>query len=280
MEAGGAKLREVGTTNRTRLSDYENAIDESTAALMKVHTSNYRIEGFTESVEIEQLVELGRRRNLPVIHDTGSGLLRKMNDPVLADEPDASTSIAAGADLVLFSGDKLLGGPQCGIIIGKKQWIERIESNPLMRAMRVDKLTLAALGATLQLHRDPQLARQHLPIYRMLDQPITHLEHRAMRIIEQLRTEPAIRDFNLTRSTAHLGGGSLPTKAIPSIALRLTCADRSEHDFARGLRTGTPPVISRVQQGATWLDLRTVFPDQDEPLIHAIRAALKGGPDH
>ena len=144
--------------------------------------------------------------------------------------------------------------------------------------MRVDKLTLAALGATLQLHRDPQVARERLSIFRMLDGTIPHLESRAMRMIEQLRTEPEIREINLSRSTAYLGGGSLPTKAIPSIALRMKTSDLSDDELARRLRVGTPAVIPRVQQGATWLDMRTVFPDQDESLISAIRSAITGGP--
>jgi L-seryl-tRNA(Ser) seleniumtransferase len=271
MVESGALLSEVGTTNRTHLRDYEGAIDDSTGALFKVHTSNYRVEGFTAEAGIEQLVQLGKRHNLPVIHDTGSGLLRKMNHPPLADEPDAAASIAAGADVVLFSGDKLLGGPQCGIIVGRRQWIEPIERHRLMRAFRVDKLTLAALGATLQLHRDPALARARLPIYRMLDATIDSLKQRARTISEALPRVEAV----VAPTDSYFGGGSIPTKRLPSIAIKLTGAD--EAAVAHRLRSGTPPVVGRVQHGALWLDLRTVFPSQDQQLIDALRVALAGG---
>ena len=270
MQESGARLREVGTTNRTHVRDYESAIDDATAALMKVHTSNYRVDGFTAEVDVTQLVELGRRHNLPVIHDTGSGLLRKMDHPLLADEPDAASSIAAGADLVLFSGDKLLGGPQCGVIVGRREWVARIERHPLMRAFRVDKLTLAALGATLQLHRDAALARRRLPIYRMLDATTDELERRARSIVESLDDGTA----TVERTDAFFGGGSIPTKRLPSVAIKLQCAD--EAAAALRLRSGKPPVVARVQRGAVWIDLRTVIPSQDQDLTTGLRSALSG----
>src|SRR5688500_3406008 len=271
MQASGARLREVGTTNRTHLRDYESAIDGTTAALMKVHTSNYRVEGFTAEVEIAQLVDLARRHNLPVIHDTGSGLLRRVDHPLLADEPDAGSSIAAGADLVLFSGDKLLGGPQCGIIVGRRESIGRVERHPLMRAFRVDKLTLAALGATLQLHRDPALARSRLPIYRMLDATLPELERRARAIVDSLPSAAT----TVEPTDAYFVGGSMPTKQLPSIALKLAGDD--EQAVALRLRSGKPPVVARVQHGAVWLDLRTVFPSQDEDVVRALRSAFTEG---
>ena len=270
MQESGANLREVGTTNRTHLRDYEGAIDDSTGALLKVHTSNYRVEGFTAEVSVGQLVELGRRHNVSVIHDTGSGLVRSIDHPLLADEPDAAASVAAGADVVLFSGDKLLGGPQCGIIVGRRACLDRIERHPLMRAFRVDKLTLAALGATLQLHRDPQLARARLPIYQMLDVTTEDLEGRGRRIIESL---PNV-DATVEPADAYFGGGSIPTKRLSSIAIRLMAAN--EAAVAQRLRSGKPPVIGRVQHGAVWLDLRTVFPSQDQQLIDALLIALPG----
>ncbi len=270
MQESGARLREVGTTNRTHPRDYEDAIDDTTAALMKVHTSNYRVDGFTADVEIAQLVEIGRRHNVPVIHDTGSGLLRKVDHDLLADEPDAASSIDVGADLVLFSGDKLLGGPQCGIIVGRRAWVERVERHPLARAFRVDKLTLAALGATLQLHRDPQLAGGRLPIYRMLDVTIPELERRARTILESLPNVEATVDS----TDAYFGGGSIPTKRLPSVAIKLSGTD--EQAVALRLRSGKPPLVARVQRGAVWLDLRTVFPSQDQELIAALRSALTG----
>jgi L-seryl-tRNA(Ser) seleniumtransferase len=271
MRESGAILREVGTTNRTHLRDYAGAIDDTAGALMKVHTSNYRVEGFTAEVAVEQLVELGRRHELPVIHDTGSGLLRKTDHALLADEPDAASSIAAGADAVLFSGDKLLGGPQCGIIVGRQAWIERIEHHPLARAFRVDKLTLAALGATLQLHRDPQRARSRLPIYRMLDATTDDLVLRARAIAGKL----GVANLTVEETDSYFGGGSIPTKRLPSIAIKLSGV--AEAAVAHRLRCGTQPVVARVQQGAVWLDLRTVFPSQDQQLANALRATIAGG---
>jgi L-seryl-tRNA(Ser) seleniumtransferase len=218
-------------------------------------------------------VKLGQRRSLPVIHDIGSGLLRAMPDTLLSDEPDASSSIAAGADLVLFSGDKLLGGPQCGIIIGRSKWIDLIEKNPLARAMRVDKLTLAALGATLQLHQDPGRARRALPIYQMLDWTIEQLEERGARIVSLLS---GISGIDAAPSVAFLGGGSMPNRQVPSVAIRIGCGKSSLDDLARRLRAGVPPVIGRIQQDKVWLDLRTIMPSQDEMLVQAIQTAIGG----
>jgi len=273
MKAGGAVLREVGTTNRTRLSDYENAIDDMTALLMKVHTSNYRIAGFTQSVTIDVLATLGRHHGLPVIDDIGSGALIDLAAyGVQSDEPSASAAIAAGADLVLFSGDKLLGGPQAGIIVGRGDLIERIEKSPMMRALRVDKYTLAALGATLQLHRDPRNAAAAIPVLRMLTTPLEDLEHRGREITNQLRGVDAT--VTVEPSHAYLGGGSLPTEAIPSVAITIAPANMAEAEFAQRLRQADLPVIARVRDGAAWFDLRTVFPNQDEALIAAIGIAL------
>jgi L-seryl-tRNA(Ser) seleniumtransferase len=273
METGGAVLREVGTTNKTRVTDYERAIGERTAALLKVHTSNYRIEGFTQSVPIGGLVELGRRHGLPVIDDTGSGALRDLVVHGLASEPDARTSVRAGADLVLFSGDKILGGPQAGVVVGRRCWVERLERHPMMRALRVDKLTLAALGATLQLHRDGDAARDAVPVMRMATAPIDGLRRRAEAIVASLRSAGGIREASVQAATAYAGGGSLPAQGIPSVAVRVA-ATRGEQDLARRLRLERPAVLPRVQAGAVWLDLRTVFPRQDEALAAAvIRAA-------
>jgi L-seryl-tRNA(Ser) seleniumtransferase len=272
MEASSAKLREVGTTNKTRLSDYADAIVESTAALLKVHTSNYRVVGFTEQVPIDELVSLGREHKLAVIDDIGSGALNKRDSPLFVDgpgEPTAVDSIAAGADLVLFSGDKLLGGPQAGIIIGKKKWIDRIEKNPMMRALRLDKLTLAALQATLQLHRDPQKASQELPIMAMANTPLPLLRSRAERIVEQIGDIAAVCD-----TTAYLGGGSMPEQGLPSVAVRITPHNISETQFAQRLRNSKPPIITRIAQGCLWLDMRTIFDRQDQDVINALKEQL------
>lgn len=276
MKAGGAILREVGTTNRTRLNDYEIAIDESTAALMKVHPSNYRIEGFAQDVSIQDLVSLGRHHDLPVIHDIGSGLLGNVDSlSVLSQEPSATDSIQAGADLVLFSGDKLLGGPQAGIIVGSKTLIDRLEANPLMRALRVDKLTLAGLGATLQLHRDVESATTTVPVLKMLATPLDELQRRGQTLVNQIKQLSGIRSAQLVQSQAYLGGGAVPTESIPSCAIVLAAKSIDEQEFAATLRTGSPPILPRVSDGQVWLDLRTVFPDQDAPLLEALQSALQ-----
>ena len=273
MAASGGILHEVGTTNKTRLSDYETAIDESTAALLKVHTSNSRIEGFTESVPIAALADLGHRRDLAVIDDIGSGALVADGRYALGGEPNAAASLEH-ADLVLFSGDKLLGGPQAGIILGTGSWIERIEANPLYRAVRVDKLTLAALAATLRLHRDEQLARRRIPILAMANTSIAQLTARAEHIAQQLEALEAL-EVRISRERAYLGGGSLPLNALESVALSIRAESLTDHQLADRLRRAAPPVMARARDGRVLLDLRTVFEDQDAELAAAIRSATE-----
>jgi L-seryl-tRNA(Ser) seleniumtransferase len=273
MAASGAILREVGTTNRTRLGDYERAIDETTAALLKVHTSNFRIEGFTESVPTGALAELGRARDVPIIDDIGSGALVPTSVTGWPSvEPDATSSLRAGADLVLFSGDKLLGGPQAGIIAGRADLIQRIEAHPLMRALRLDKIRLAALAATLQLHRDPAAAGKAVPVLAMLTAPADSIRRRCERLAGTLRHLGA--DVRVQPSEAHLGGGAVPVESVESFAVVIEAGD-DERGLARRLRMGTPGVMARVQDGAVWLDLRTVAEDEDEVLMAAVRTALE-----
>jgi L-seryl-tRNA(Ser) seleniumtransferase len=207
MAVSGATLREVGTTNITRLSDYERAIGPNTAALMRVHTSNYRVRGFTKAVDLPQLVELGRRHNLPVIDDAGSGQAIDLTPFGLPGEPLVSAGIAAGADLVLFSGDKLLGGPQAGLIAGRAALIQRIEKDPLMRAFRLDKMTLAALEATLRLYRDPAKALREIPTLRMLTVPLAELRQRAEAFAARLRQVQGIASAVVRLDVAYVGGG-------------------------------------------------------------------------
>jgi L-seryl-tRNA(Ser) seleniumtransferase len=276
MQASGATLREVGTTNKTRLADYEKAIDETTAGLMKVHTSNYRVVGFTESASLEELVALGRRRGLPVIDDIGSGAMIDYARFGFTDEPIAAESVRIGADLVLFSGDKLLGGPQAGIIVGRNEWIERIEKNPLMRAFRVDKMTLTALEATLRLYRDPDLATSEVPILAMLRTPVLELRNRAERLAGRLREVPAIADATVGKDTAFLGGGSIPTQGFETVVVRVRFKELSETDVATRLRLGDPAVVPRVQDGVVIFDLRTIFESQEDGLVSAIEAASGG----
>ena len=279
MEASGAILREVGTTNRTRLDDYERAIDDTTALLLKVHTSNYRIEGFTHEVSIGELADLGRRRGVKVIHDIGSGAMAGLDRAGLGgEEPTASASIEAGADLVMFSGDKLLGGPQAGIIVGRTALIDEIQKQPLMRAVRVGKLTLAALAATLELHMDPAQAAKSIPVLAMAAAPIEALERRGRELIMRMGALDGVGDVDLVESTAYLGGGTLPARAVASRAVAVRSASMSEVELARRLRTGTPSVIPRTRDAAVWLDLRTVFESQDDDLVEAVRCALTAHP--
>jgi L-seryl-tRNA(Ser) seleniumtransferase len=264
----GARLVEVGTTNRTRLSDYERAIGPDTAVLLRVHPSNYRVVGFTESVNITELANLAHARGLRTIDDIGSGALGPGLPPVLG-EPTFSEGITAGADLVLGSGDKLLGGPQCGLILGKRDAVALASSDPLARAVRVDKMTLAALEATLQLALDPSRAVGLIPLWSFLTTPLEALQARAERIAEVLRLELCM-DAVAVETTSYLGGGSLPGQGIPSAGVRVI-AFTSEDTLGRALRLSDPAVIARVQGGAVWFDLRAVDPREDEGLLAAIR---------
>jgi L-seryl-tRNA(Ser) seleniumtransferase len=277
--ASGARLREVGTTNKTRLSDYEAAIGPETAALLRVHTSNFRIVGFTESVPIEALAALGRSRGLMTIDDIGSGALGPDRPPHVADEPTVADGIAAGADLVLFSGDKLLGGPQCGLLVGSKAAVGRVASDPLMRAMRVDKMTLAALEATLHLALDPALGGLRIPLWAFLNAPLDGLRERAGRLAEAFRIELGL-NASVVETTAFLGGGSVPVEPIPTAAVRVAppfpAAAPSESALARTLRLGDPPVVPRVQGGAVLFDLRALAEDDDTALLDAVRRAVGG----
>ena len=270
MKTSGAILREVGTTNKTRLADYENAIGPSTAALLKVHPSNYRVEGFTQSPPLADLAALARQRDLILIDDIGSGLLHPSDLEALRDEPDASTSLEQGTDLVLFSGDKLLGGPQAGIIAGRGDLIERIEKNPLMRALRVGKLTLTALASTLQLHRHGR----DVPVQSMIRADLGALRARAEAFALQVRSIERIESSDVVPCEAFAGGGSVPTQAIPSVAVRIRVAGRTEDEVMAALRGGDPPVIARRRDGAVWFDLRTITPEEEAMLLSAIRAAV------
>ncbi|MDH3583151.1 MAG: L-seryl-tRNA(Sec) selenium transferase [Phycisphaerae bacterium] len=274
MESGGVQLREVGTTNRTRIEDYAQAIDDQTAALLQVHTSNYRVEGFTESASTAELAALGHARQIPLIADIGSGLLVPSARPAMAGEPDARTAIARGADLVLFSGDKLLGGPQAGIIVGRSQWIDRIESNPLMRSLRVGKLTLAALSATLDLHRHAADTEAAIPVLSLAAASPAELRARAGRLAERIAALSTARSVEVIDSTNYLGGGSMPEQAIEGVALRIIPREMSEDQLAHRLRGGEAPVVPCVRQGAVCIEMRTVFREQDESLSRALEQAL------
>jgi L-seryl-tRNA(Ser) seleniumtransferase len=273
MAKSGARLVEVGTTNRTHLADYERALGADTGALVKVHRSNFALEGFVAEVGLRELCAMAAARGVPVIHDLGSGLLAPLDDVGLRGEPTAPESIRAGAALVTMSGDKLLGGPQAGIILGTRDAVERVRRSPLARSYRVDKLTLAALEATLRLHRDPALARREVPALAMLTTPGEALRARAATLARALAARGIAA--GVVESEASVGGGAVPTARIPSAALAI--AGAPERLDAR-LRAGDPAVVGRIANDTLLLDLRGVLPREDDALLEAVLAAC--APSH
>ncbi|MFA0753575.1 MAG: hypothetical protein IMHGJWDQ_001352 [Candidatus Fervidibacter sp.] len=275
LRKSGAVLVEVGTTNKTRLSDYERAINERTALLLKVHQSNFRIIGFTEQVPLDDLVALGRKYNLPVVEDLGSGALADVSKASIEKEPMVQESVKAGADLVSFSGDKLLGGPQAGIVVGRKDLIEKLRRNPLYRAFRCDKLTFAALEATLLSYFDEERAWDEIPTLQQMDLPSQEIKRRAQRVARTLQKlgvpETAIA---LRPATSQVGGGALPDQFLPTWCVVLTPPDGDNPDaFAQRLRLSNPSVFCRIQKDALWFDLRTVLPDELGELAQCIARA-------
>ncbi len=262
----GARMVEVGTTNRTRLADYERAIGESTGAILRAHPSNFRTVGFVEEVDIEALCGLG----VPVIDDLGSGALAAAM-AALRDEPPVRRSVLAGAALVCFSGDKLLGGPQAGLLVGSEAAVSRARSHPLARALRIGKLPLAALEATLRLYRDPERARREIPVLAMLDAPAAVLEARAQRLAEA--AEAAGARVEVVRAAAKVGGGALPLLELEGPAVALDPADGADALAAR-LRAGDPPVIGRISRGRLLLDVRTLTDEEAQAVGTAAAGAL------
>ena len=277
LEASGARLVEVGTTNRTRIADYERAIGPDTAALMRVHQSNFRTVGFTEEASLEDLAGLAGRHGVAFIDDAGSGILSRVSGrlgDLLRDEPAATESVAAGADVVCLSGDKLLGGPQAGIAVGMAGVIERMRRHPLARAVRIDKLSLASLEATLRLHRDPAVAAAEVPVLEMLAADEHDLLRCAVRIHDALAADaPANAELKVVRSAGRAGGGSLPLLELegPVVSMR---SGAGAHALAEQLRLGEPAVIGRVQDDAVLLDPRTVSDVEVDFLVRAARTAL------
>lgn len=273
MERSNAKLREVGTTNRTHISDYRDAINESTRLLMRVHPSNFRVVGFTARPSLEELVGLAAESGLPVMDDLGSGCLYDFAQVGFRDEPPVVDSLRAGADIVTFSGDKLLGGPQAGIIVGKPEWITRIRRNPLFRALRVDKLTYAALEATL---RDYLFGRyDEIPVLRMIRQSADEIRTRAEAFIAGLHLGDRAA-IDLINGESVLGGGSTPDQSVPTTLIRIRpTAGTTVADLESHLRLGTPAVIARIEDDAVLLDLRTVRPDDEGNLAAALLSALR-----
>ncbi|MDG2014121.1 MAG: L-seryl-tRNA(Sec) selenium transferase [Pirellulaceae bacterium] len=270
MKCSGCELREVGTTNKTHPADFENAIGENTGALLKVHPSNFEVVGFTRSVSLEEMVHIGSQHNIPVIDDVGSGALVDFSRFGLSDEPVVSQSVKQGADVVLFSGDKLVGGPQCGIIVGKKKHVQRILRNPLMRAMRVGKMTLAALNATLLCYRNQDLDGNQIPLLRMLSIPSENLKLRAGRIAEQIEHLSGFKSAISEPCQSMLGGGSVPTQQIDSWCVSMETESMSVDALANQLRNGEPAVIGRIHNDRLVLDLRTIHPQYDILLVELL----------
>ena len=274
MAASGARLVEVGTTNKTRLADYRQAFGPETALFLKVHTSNFRLSGFVESTEAEELAALGRELSVPVMEDLGSGVLY----PLTLDgfvEPSVGEVLKAGVDLVTFSGDKLLGGPQAGIIAGRKDLVDRLKRNPLARALRVDKMTLAALELTLRLYREGQ--QESIPLWAMLNASPEELKRRASAFLRRLRRRVGAPDgvrMTVRAARAPVGGGSLPGVEMPTAAIRIEGPAVTAQRLEAALRRQSPPVVGRVEEGAVLLDVRTVLPRDEAPLIEAVGRAV------
>jgi len=275
MRRSGAILREVGTTNRTHLKDYADAIGPETALLLKVHTSNYRVLGFTAQVPTRDLVELGRSRGIPVMEDLGSGCFVDLRPYGFPYEPTVQEAVAAGLDLVSFSGDKLLGGPQAGIVVGKTELVERLKKNPLNRALRIDKLTLAGLEATLYAYEAGN-AIETIPTLRMLTERLAAVRRRARRLLRRLSPPVAAAlGAALAEGRAQVGGGSLPLVELPTVALAIGTAGRPAQQLDEALRNGEPPVIGRIADDRLLLDCRTVLNSDIPALADALSRIIE-----
>ncbi len=272
MTQCGCALREVGTTNKTHLYDYENAIGPETKALLRVHTSNYRIVGFSERPALAELVELGHRHGLPVIEDLGSGSLADLNAFGIHDEPTVQQSVKAGVDLISFSGDKLLGGPQAGLILGKKAYIDQLKKHPLARAVRVDKMTIAALRETLYAYLDPARARKEIPVLSMLGEPPHMLHSKAALLCQQLMGQGCAAQVVETES--QVGGGSCPAQTLPSWAVAVEPGKLTADALESALRRRERPIIGRISQGRYLLDVRTLRVEDFAYIETAVREVL------
>ncbi len=279
MSSSGALLREVGATNKTHVRDYEAAINENTALLLKVHQSNYRMVGFTSAVSVNELVALGRKRGIPVMFDLGSGSLIDLKPYGIHIEPTVQETVRAGADIVTFSGDKLLGGPQGGVIIGKAELIEKIAKNPLMRAVRVDKMTLAAFEAVLRCYLDEDKAKEKIPTLNMLLQDPGKIKERAGRIVSRLRKKlgPAFTGsarIDILEDSSQSGGGALPEIEFTTYVVAIRPARISVNALEERLRRGTPPIVARIKDNALLIDTRTIRDTEIDALVKGIVNAL------
>ena len=269
VESAGGRLAEVGTTNRTRPADYGRAVGPETGMILKVHPSNYRVRGFTQEAELEDLVRLGERAGVPVVHDLGSGLLRPEMMEGYPPEPSPAASVEAGVDLATWSGDKLLGGPQAGILTGRRDALDALRDDPLLRALRVDKMTLAALEATLRRYRSGR--GDELPALRALREPRRSVEERARGAVEAVEAPAGVR-VTVEETTARVGGGAYPEHPVPSAGWRVDGVPPDE--AAAACRSAEPPLVGRVADGAFWVDVRTLLPGQEEAAARVLSRAL------
>ncbi len=281
MARSGAILREVGATNRTHLRDYENAINENTALLMKVHQSNFAVVGFTKKVSMKELKELGKRHEIPVIEDLGSGNLVDLTPYGFIHEPTVQESLRAGADLVTFSGDKMLGGPQAGIIVGKRDLVERIKKNPMNRAVRIDKLTLAGLEAVLRIYRDPKKALKEIPTLRMLTMSFEETKRRARRLLRLIKAKVGDEALELgyRDTTSRVGGGAMPLQVLKSRAVFIKSARRElpVSLVEKRLRSERIPIITRIEDEGIIFDTRTIKDEEFKLIADSIKRVIEKG---
>jgi L-seryl-tRNA(Ser) seleniumtransferase len=278
MRQSGAILVEVGCTNKTHRRDYREAVNERTALLLHVHMSNYRIVGFAQEVQVAELVNIGREYNLPVVSDLGSGSLVDLTRFGLPYEPTVQEMVTAGADVITFSGDKLLGGPQAGLVVGKRDYIERMRKHPLARAVRIDKLTLAALEATLREYLDPDVALEEIPTLRMLVRPIGELKAVAGELAARLSQALGGRAHVwVEEGISQVGGGAMPTAALLSALVCVECCDLGVNEVIRRLRLNEPPVIARAEKHALALDVRTIGTPEIPAVVTALQNAVRSG---
>ncbi|WMM23532.1 L-seryl-tRNA(Sec) selenium transferase [Tissierella sp. MB52-C2] len=276
MEQSGANLVAVGTTNKTHLWDFENAINEETGALLKVHTSNYRILGFTSNVDSEELYSLKEKYNIPLIEDLGSGVLVDLSKYGIEYEPTVQESLKKGVDIVTFSGDKLLGGPQVGVIVGKKEYIDAMKKNPLTRAFRVDKFTISALEATLRYYLEESVAVKEIPTLYMLTQPLEEIEKRALELKSRIETKIShdLLKIDIENNYSEVGGGSLPLEKLPTKCIVLTLDNLSTQEFENNLRRFHVPIITRLYKDRVYIDLRTIKEEEFDIVAEGINFAF------
>ncbi|MGN0299191.1 MAG: L-seryl-tRNA(Sec) selenium transferase [Lachnospiraceae bacterium] len=272
-QSGGIRV-EVGTTNKTRISDYEEHINERTGVLLKVHTSNFKLIGFTESVEREELTELGHRYDIPVVEDLGSGILMDLSKFGLKKEPTVMESVMAGVDLVSFSGDKLLGGPQAGIIVGKKKWVDRCKKHPLTRALRIDKFTAAMLEEILSVYEDLDYAREHIPVLSMLTESVNVQHQKALRLVKLCDSLTDEYEISVVSCESQAGGGSLPGEQIASAGVRIWKEAMHAGEIEKRLRGQPVPLIVRIEREGILLDMRTIFEKEIPEAAEILKTVL------